>query len=108
MYFLLADLVHRFIYLKVGLALVLVWVGIKMLLKIDIFYIPTTLSLAVIASIITVSIVVSLRATSGQGPSALPTPTDPPFRVATEAENAALEPVWRFRGSSAASDLPTR
>src|SRR6478752_2385478 len=30
MYFLLADLIHRFIYLKIGLALVLVWVGIKM------------------------------------------------------------------------------
>jgi tellurite resistance protein TerC len=27
MYFLLADLMHRFIYLKIGLALVLVWVG---------------------------------------------------------------------------------
>ena len=27
MYFLLADLIHRFIYLKIGLALVLIWVG---------------------------------------------------------------------------------
>ncbi len=49
MYFLLADLIHRFVYLKLGLALVLIWVGIKMLLKIDVFYIPTTLSLAVVA-----------------------------------------------------------
>ncbi len=40
MYFLLADLVHRFVYLKVGLALVLVWVGIKMILKIDVLYVP--------------------------------------------------------------------
>src|SRR3546814_17154932 len=36
MYFLLADLIHRFVYLKLGLALVLIWVGIKMLLKIDV------------------------------------------------------------------------
>jgi tellurite resistance protein TerC len=67
MYFLLADLIHRFIYLKAGLALVLMWVGVKMLLKIDVFYIPTTISLAVVATIISVSIGLSLRATRGQG-----------------------------------------
>ncbi|GAB2608243.1 TerC family protein [Kocuria arenosa] len=97
MYFLLADLIHRFVYLKIGLALVLIWVGIKMLLKIDVFYIPTPISLAVVATIITVSVVVSLRATRGQGRRALPTPAEPPFRVATEAEDAALEPVWSRR-----------
>ncbi len=107
MYFLLADLIHRFIYLKIGLALVLIWVGIKMLLKIDIFYIPTTLSLAVVVTLITVSILASLRATRGQDPAALPTPTEPPFRVATESENAALEPVWGFLGSSRTSAPPT-
>lgn len=105
MYFLLADLIHRFIYLKIGLALVLIWVGIKMLLKIDIFYIPTTVSLAVVATIITVSIIASLRATRGQARRALPTPTNPPFRVATPEEDAALEPVW---GSRSPSDTPTR
>ncbi len=103
MYFLLADLIHRFIYLKVGLALVLIWVGIKMLLKIDLFYIPTTVSLAVIATIITVSIVASLRATRGQGRQALPTPPTPPFRVASAEENAELVPVWRRRRTSAAA-----
>lgn len=67
MYFLLADLIHRFIYLKAGLALVLMWVGVKMLLKVDVLYIPTTISLAVVATIISVSIGLSLRATRGQG-----------------------------------------
>ncbi|MHA7293420.1 TerC family protein [Arthrobacter sp. HLT1-21] len=100
MYFLLADLIHRFIYLKIGLALVLIWVGIKMLLKIDLFYIPTTISLAVVATILTISIVASLRATRGQGRQALPAPPEPPFRVATEEEDAELEPVWRGRGST--------
>lgn len=95
MYFLLADLIHRFIYLKIGLALVLIWVGVKMLLKIDVFYIPTTVSLAVVSTIITVSIIASLRATRGQGRQGLPAPSDPPFRVATEAEDAAIQPVWR-------------
>lgn len=104
MYFLLADLVHRFVYLKIGLALVLIWVGIKMLLKVDLFYIPTPISLAVIVTILTVSILLSLRATRGQGRRALPAPADPPFRTATEAETAALEPLWGRRGSS----TPTR
>lgn len=63
MYFLLADLIHRFVYLKVGLALVLIWVGIKMALAVDIVHLPTTLSLGVIIAILTVSVVASLRAT---------------------------------------------
>ena len=94
MYFLLADLVHRFVYLKIGLALVLMWVGVKMLLKIDVFYIPTPLSLAVIATILTVSVVASLRATRGQDRRSLPTPTEPPFRIATPDEDARLEPLF--------------
>lgn len=97
MYFLLADLIHRFVYLKIGLALVLMWVGVKMLLKVDVLYIPTPISLAVIATIITVSIALSLRATRGQGRQALPSPTEPPFRVATSEEDAAVEPAWRHR-----------
>ncbi|ADB77543.1 TerC family protein [Geodermatophilus obscurus] len=97
MYFLLADLVHRFVHLKVGLALVLMWVGVKMLLKIDVYYIPTAVSLAVIATILVVAIAASLRATRGQVRRALPSPSTPPFRVATEEELAALEPVWRRR-----------
>ena len=97
MYFLLADLIHRFVYLKIGLALVLMWVGVKMLLKIDVVYVPTPISLAVIATIITVSIVLSLRATRGQERQALPAPDEPPFRVATADEDAAVEPAWGRR-----------
>jgi len=66
LYFLLADLIHRFIYLKIGLSFVLVWVGIKLLLLVDVYKIPTTLSLAVVIVIITISIVASLLATRGQ------------------------------------------
>ena len=97
MYFLLADLIHRFVYLKLGLALVLIWVGIKMTLKIDLLYVPTTVSLAVVATIIGTSIWLSLRATRGQGRKALQAPANPPFAVATAEETAALEPVWRRR-----------
>ncbi|MQA33512.1 TerC family protein [Modestobacter roseus] len=97
MYFLLADLIHRFVYLKTGLALVLIWVGVKMTLKVDLLYVPTTLSLAVIATILAVSVGLSLRATRGQGRRAAPAPATPPFRVATPEEIASLEPVWRRR-----------
>jgi tellurite resistance protein TerC len=62
MYFLLADMMHRFVYLKLGLALVLIWVGIKMGLH-DFVKIPTGISLGVIVLILTVAIVASFRKT---------------------------------------------
>ncbi len=101
MYFLLADLIHRFVYLKVGLAAVLIWVGIKMLL-LDVLYIPTTISLAVIATIIAVSIMASLYATRGQGRRAVQTESAGAFRIATDEEIAALEPVLPRRSRTRA------
>jgi tellurite resistance protein TerC len=62
MYFLLADLMHRFIYLKAGLAAILVFVGAKMLL-LEVWKVPIALSLAVIACCITVAVAASLHAT---------------------------------------------
>ncbi|HYO34387.1 MAG TPA: TerC family protein [Nocardioidaceae bacterium] len=62
MYFLLADLIHRFVYLKAGLSAILVFVGVKMLL-LEVWKVPIWLSLTVIALSITVSVVMSLRAT---------------------------------------------
>ncbi|MDP1878881.1 MAG: TerC family protein [Actinomycetota bacterium] len=63
MYFLLADLMHRFIYLKLGLSLVLVWVGIKMIVSHAFVTIPTVVSLGIVVAIITASVVASLIAT---------------------------------------------
>ena len=96
LYFLLADLVHRFIYLKVGLALVLVWVGIKMVLKVDVLDVPTAVSLAVVTVLVGGSVVASLWATRGQ---AVAPPASPaaPFRVATAEEVAEAESVWGRR-----------
>jgi len=62
MYFLLADLNGRFHLLKYGLALVLVFVGVKMLIA-DFYKVPIGLALGVVALIIAVSVVASLYAT---------------------------------------------
>lgn len=62
MYFLLADVADRFHLLKYGLALVLVFIGIKMLI-VDIYKIPVMLALGVVAAILVVSVVLSLITT---------------------------------------------
>lgn len=62
MYFLLADFADRFALLKYGLALVLIFIGCKMLL-LDVYKIPITWSLAVVAGIIATSVILSLRYT---------------------------------------------
>lgn len=60
LYFVLAGVVHKFHYLKLGLAFVLTFVGTKMLLIETPFKIPTLVSLGVIVGIITVAVVASL------------------------------------------------
>lgn len=60
MYFLLADMADRFSLLKYGLAAVLVFIGVKMIL-IDIYKIPIGFSLAVVATFIGISVVLSLH-----------------------------------------------
>jgi len=59
LYFLLAGLLHRFRHLKVGLSLVLIFVGFKMLAS-DVVEIPVAASLAVVAALIGASVVASL------------------------------------------------
>lgn len=60
MYFLLADMANRFSLLKYGLAAVLVFIGVKMLL-IDFYKIPVGFSLAIVATFIGISVWLSLR-----------------------------------------------
>ena len=64
MYFLLADLIDRFVYLKAGLAAILVFVGVKMLL-LDVYKVPIWLSLSAIGLSLLVAIGLSLRHTRG-------------------------------------------
>jgi tellurite resistance protein TerC len=58
LYFLLADVVHRFHYLKIGLSVVLIFVGVKMLAA-DIYTVPIGVSLAVVMLVLIASIVAS-------------------------------------------------
>ena len=62
MFFLLADLSNRFHLLKYGLALVLVFVGVKMLIM-DLYKVPIGLALGVVAVILAASVMASLAAT---------------------------------------------
>jgi tellurite resistance protein TerC len=59
LYFLLADMAGRFHYLSVGLAVVLMFVGTKMLIA-PWFKIPVFVSLGVVAAILVTSVVFSL------------------------------------------------
>ncbi|MFN3344822.1 MAG: TerC family protein [Chloroherpetonaceae bacterium] len=67
LYFLLADIIDKFVFLKKGISFILTFVGIKMLtpeisrwITGESFSIPSPISLAVIASVLLLSIVLSL------------------------------------------------
>jgi tellurite resistance protein TerC len=59
LYFLLAGVITKFVYLKTGLSFVLIFVGAKMLL-LDFYKVPVVASLAIIAGILAVSVLASL------------------------------------------------
>jgi len=59
LYFLLAGVIHKFQFLKLGLAVVLTFVGAKMLLA-SVYEIPILVSLLIIAIILGISIAASL------------------------------------------------
>lgn len=60
MYFLLAGVVEKFHYLRTGLAIVLTFIGVKMLLVAIGFIIPTWVSLVFVAVVLLGSVVASL------------------------------------------------
>jgi len=60
LYFLLASVVDKFVYLKLGLSLVLVFIGAKMLLE-SFVHLPIVASLGVVGAVLAASIVASLK-----------------------------------------------
>lgn len=61
LYFLLADALERFVHLEIALAIILAYVGLKMIVA-DFFPIPSAISLAVVLGVLGISVVTSLLA----------------------------------------------
>lgn len=59
LYFVFANVIDKFYYLKLALSVILTYVGVKMLLA-DISPIPTLLSLLIIACVLTIAVVASV------------------------------------------------
>jgi tellurite resistance protein TerC len=76
MYFVLADVVDRFVYLKPALAFVLMFVGVKMCI-VDLYKVPIPLSLGVIIGILALAIFASMwrrkQASKAERPELTPT-----------------------------------
>src|SRR5687767_11341227 len=82
MYFLLAGVVEKFHYLKMGLAIVLTFIGVKMLVTAVGLHIPIYLSLIFVAVILTGSVIASLlrpKEAEIEIDVDLPPDFDPPF-----------------------------
>ena len=86
LYFLLDGLLDRLIYLSIGLALILAWIAVKLILHalhennlpfinggepVDVVEIPTALSLAVIVGVLVITIVASLLSPKGKAQTAI-------------------------------------
>jgi tellurite resistance protein TerC len=69
LYFLLANLVARFIYLRIGLAIILCFVGLKMLIE-PWIRISSWLSLLIIIVVLATTTIASLHATKNEAPPA--------------------------------------
>ena len=67
LYFMLAGMIKRFVYLKMGLSVVLVFVGVKMAIS-ELYEVPVWASLSFIAVVLTVSIAASLARTAAEPP----------------------------------------
>jgi len=65
LYFVLADIRHRFEYLEQGIAVILIFVGVKMGLSLW-FHFPTSASLIVIAGVLAASVLWSVKKTQGE------------------------------------------
>lgn len=75
LYFVLAGVINKFHYLKLGLSVILVFVGVKMLL-LDVFHMPTFVSLGVVIGILVIAVVASLirDRQMGKNPPVVPAP----------------------------------
>ena len=75
LYFVLAGMMDKFHYLKVGLGLVLSFVGVKMLL-VDLYKVPIAVSLGVVAMLLVGSVAASLLWPQAAPPLPAPSPQE--------------------------------
>jgi tellurite resistance protein TerC len=95
LYFLLGGMQGKFRYLNVGLGVILAFVGVKMLIigePLEI-HLPTYVSLSVIAVVLTVSIVASLRADKRDREAGIiPVEESPVTDAATAEQSGGVDP----------------
>jgi tellurite resistance protein TerC len=80
LYFLLAGYQGRFVYLNQGLAIILAYVGAKMILA-EWYHIPTFISLGVIIVVLAATVWLSLRASARMEADSEVEATDPPESI---------------------------
>ncbi|MCS6816300.1 MAG: TerC family protein [Blastocatellia bacterium] len=81
LYFALAGLMRIFHYLHYGLSIILVFVGVKMLIS-DLYKIPIGIALGVVATVLTVSVLLSIWRPAKAVPAVA---ADPPETISEEA-----------------------
>jgi tellurite resistance protein TerC len=84
MYFLLAGVVEKFRYLRTGLAIVLTFIGLKMLVVAVGFHIPIWVSLVFVALVLTGSVVASILIPSDEAHIAVDLPPDFDMQIGEE------------------------
>ncbi len=98
LYFVLAGLMDRFLYLKISLVFLLAYVGIKLLL-VHYYPIPTAVSLAVISGILIFGVIASTKA--ARDTAALLSPlSDELEKLAVSTYRQARRAVILFTGST--------
>ena len=85
LYFVLAGVMQKFSYLKLGLSAVLAFVGVKMTL-VDLYKIPSGVSLGVIASILALSVAASLWKSRRQEDAGAAREREEPARASCSGE----------------------
>ena len=78
LYFMLAGMIQRFVYLQTGLSVVLVFVGVKFMISDVVGKVPIWVSLPFIATVVTASILASLWKTRGEKRGTVPGAGDDP------------------------------
>ncbi len=91
LYFCLAGMADRFRYLNQGLGVILAFVGVKMLL-LEVVHFPTFLSLLVIAAVLSVTIVASLRADRREAAPVATAPGLDPAALGEQPEQSEQSP----------------